>query len=154
MNDLDYVWFSYGMEDDISELVWEVFEAFDAQNYSEEGIKTFKEYIEPNHLVDLVKNHGYKIFCCFHKDLLVGVIAYRNRTHISLLFVKKDYQRQGIAKHLFNLSIEKLFPNKNVKLTVYSSHYAVEAYEKLGFFPTDTFKENKGIVYLPMQQYI
>ena len=132
-------------------MVWE---EFDAKNYKEEGIETFKEYIKPSHLADLVKFHGYKIFCCFDKDLLVGVLAFRNRTHISLLFVIKAYHKKGIAKNLFKMAVETLFPNKNVKLTVYSSKCAVPIYEKLGFFPTDTYKENNGIVYLLMQQYL
>lgn len=53
--------------------------------------------------------------------------------NILLMFVDKDYQRQGIGKVLL-AEIEKLSREKNIKkLTVDSTHFAVDFYKTNGY---------------------
>ncbi len=94
-----------------------------------------------------------QIYCCYEKKKLVGVIAFRNLTHISLLFVRKSHHKRGIAKELLKIGINNLLLNhSNVKeLTVNSSPYAVEIYKKLGFASTD-MQEKDGILFMPMKK--
>ena len=42
----------------------------------------------------------------FVEQQLCGVIAFRDFGHISLLFVKKEYHRQGIARRLFQTAVD------------------------------------------------
>lgn len=150
---LKYTPYKDGQENIISELVWGVFTEFEAPDYSEEGVNTFKEFINPNRIRDRIQNEGFKVYCCFHKSEIIGVIAFRNITHISLLFVKKNYHRRGIAKELLRISIKDIqrFNPESGELTVNSSPYAVKIYEKLGFIATDTMQEKDGIKYMPMK---
>ena len=90
---------------------------------------------------------------CFVDDTIVGMIAVRDFIHISLLFVDKHYHKQGIAKHLFNDTIDycKLHNPSLKNITVNSSPYAVEVYHRLGFVDTSSAQTVDGITYTPMK---
>lgn len=153
---LRYGPYELGQEKAITDMIWEVFCEFEAPVYSEEGIKIFKEFISSERLASDIRNNGFRIYCCFEADVLVGVIALRNLSHISLLFVKKSHHRRGIAKELLNLAIADILRyNPEAKeLTVNSSPYAVEVYNRLGFTATDTMREKSGIIYMPMKKLL
>ena len=63
-----------GVDDrnDALALVWDVFMAYEAPDYSEQGIATFKRFLEDKSSVDALKMYG-----AYHQDRLVGVIATR-----------------------------------------------------------------------------
>lgn len=145
-----------GWEDKISELVWEVFKEFEAPDYSKEGIETFKKFIEPKCLKERIQNEGFKVYCCLFENKIIGVIAFRNITHISLLFVKKIYHKRGIAKELLNIALKdiKRLNTELKELTVNSSPYAFKIYDKLGFVASDNMLEKDGIKYIPMKSFI
>lgn len=105
---MDYAKFKMGQEKLVSELVWEVFQKYEAPDYPEEGVKTFRAFIEPDNIKDMICNNGFQIYCCFDNKKLVGVMAFRDKSHISLLFVHEDYHRQGIAKTLLNNALDDL----------------------------------------------
>jgi len=153
---LRYGPYKLGQEKAITAMIWDVFCEFEAPEYSDEGIKIFKEFINSQRLANDIRNNGFKIYCCFEDDALVGVLALRNLTHISLLFVKKSHHKRGIAKELLNLAIGNiLLDNPDTKeLTVNSSPYAVKIYYRLGFTATDTMREKNGILYMPMKKLL
>jgi GNAT superfamily N-acetyltransferase len=88
---------------------------------------------------------------CFHNDKIIGSIASKPSNHISLLFVDKQYHRQGIARALYQKMIEK---NDCPEISVNSTLYAVEVYKRLGFVATDTEQQKNGIRYVPMKHNI
>lgn len=136
------------------ELVNEVFSEFVAVDYSEEGRITFEAYLKTKlqEISDDLKTGHKKMWAYYQSDEIVGVIAMQNISHISLLFVGKEYQRKGIAKQLFLTALGEVKQSKNsTKITVNSSPYAVEAYEHLGFIKTNDAQETNGIVYIPME---
>ncbi len=141
---------------DAIQLVNEVFEEFVAVDYSMEGQQTFHNFLKhkySNILSDL--NTGYKkMWCCYIDGKIVGVIATRDISHVSLLFVSKEYQRMGIAKELFQ-TVKHSLSNQNItKITVNSSPYAVPIYEHIGFVATSIELENNGMRYTPMEYNI
>jgi len=145
-----------GQEQLVSDMVWEVFMEFEAPDYSDKGLETFKAFIEPKRLKHEIENNGFKVLCCFEGDELAGVVACRRIAHISLLFVKKTHHRRGIARRLMELAIEEIrrdYPEATA-ITVNSSPYAVEVYKRLGFSPTDRMQEMEGLVFMPMKKYI
>lgn len=123
-------------------LVLNVFMEFEAPVYSVEGINTFKDFLKSNQALDKMNFFG-----AYQNDKVVGVLATRELSHISLFFVKKEYQNKGIGKALFNFMLEN---TKSDKLTVNSSPYAVNIYEKLGFKKQSEEKLDDGIRYTPM----
>ena len=139
------------------ELVNKVFTEFVAIDYSEQGKETFTSYLENKYEEVAADIHAgnKKLWGYYKEDKIVGVIGTRNTTHISLMFVDKNYHRQGIATQLFNTVISGLIINPdNKEITVNSSPYAVKVYEHLGFSKTDEQQEKDGIIFVPMKYFI
>ena len=83
---------------------------------------------------------------------IVGIIATRNQnSHISLFFVKDSFMGKGIGRKLIN---EIIINNKNEKVTVHSSPFAVKIYEKLGFIKTSQEKCINGMLFIEMEHLI
>ncbi|MGE5422681.1 MAG: GNAT family N-acetyltransferase [Ignavibacteriales bacterium] len=147
-----YSKFSNGQEHIVFELVWDVFMKFEAPDYPDEGIQTFKAFIQPENLQQLAED-GWPIYCCFAHDQLIGVLAFRkNRTHISLLFVREEYHRQGIAKSMLTHALNEIRESDPAinQITVNSSPYAKNIYEKMGFIAMDSVQQQEGILFIPM----
>lgn len=126
----------------VTKMVLDVFMKFEAPDYSEEGIETFKDFVSSkDRLKDLV------IFGAYIENELVGIIATRNNgNHIALFFVKEEYQGKKIGKKLFN----KVLECSNDSITVNSSPYAVEVYKHLGFKIVEPEKIEDGIRFTKM----
>lgn len=125
-------------------LVWKVFLEFEAPEYTEEGVKTFRDYITDKNQTDNLEIYG-----AYETGELAGVIATRNEgSHIALFFVDKRYHMQGIGRKLW----EAVLRNSTAEtITVHSSPYAGEIYRKLGFTYTDREQIEHGIRYIPMK---
>lgn len=129
---------------DAISLVWEVFLEFEAPDYSEKGVETFRDFI-----YDEEAMNGHRFYGAYEKENLVGVIATRNAdTHIALFFVRGDYQRRGIGRKLFETILKNCTAGT---ITVNSSPFAVGAYHKLGFIDTDTELTVEGMRFTPMR---
>lgn len=128
-------------------LVWKGFLDFEADDYSEEGVKNFKEFINNKQAIKRLK-----IFGAYIDDYLVGIIATRNEnSHISLFFVDENYQKRGIGRRLFEKVIRS---TESLAITVNSSPFAVEIYRKLGFIAMDKEQLKDGIIFVPMKYKI
>ncbi|MCL2589216.1 MAG: GNAT family N-acetyltransferase [Oscillospiraceae bacterium] len=139
------------------DLVNRVFSEFVAVDYSEQGRNTFESYLE-NKLQEVstaLQSGDKKMWAYYQDDEILGVIATQNTSHISLMFVDKQYHGQGIARQLFRVVCDELGKNKSVtQITVNSSPYAMKAYEHLGFTKTGEQQENNGIIFIPMARPI
>lgn len=156
MDELTYKPIAEGQIQLISDMVWEVFLQFEAPDYPDEGIATFKAFIDPERLTTEIKAGSYMIYGCFEGDMPVGVIALRQGKHISLLFVKSSHHRRGIAKKLLEFAVQHIireYPGAK-ELTVNSSPYAIDVYRRLGFTPTDKIQEMSGIIFMPMKKLL
>lgn len=124
-------------------LAWDVFQQYEACDYSNEGIQNFKNFITSNDAIENLIMYGAWI----EQDLR-GMIAMRLPTHISLFFVSSKHQHQGIGKALFQHCIQNLVSSN---ITVNSSPYAVLIYEKLGFIALQEEQLKDGIRFTPMK---
>ena len=125
-------------------LIWETFLQFEAPDYSDEGVHSFRNFIEDKTILK-----SLEFFGAYENEELKGIIATNdNRKHICCFFVKAQYHRQGIGKKLW----EYLLNNSvNETFTVNSSPYAVPVYHKLGFVDADSEQLTDGIRYTPMK---
>ena len=129
---------------DAIDLIWTTFLQFDAPDYSEEGIQSFKDFIESKEIISTLEFWG-----AYDGPKLKGVIATNeNRKHICCFFVKAEYHRQGIGRKLWEYLLKN---SQNEIITVHSSPYAVPVYHKLGFVDTDTEQLSDGMRYTPMK---
>ena len=134
------------------ELIWSVFDEFEGPDYSMEGVEEFRKSVNCETITDMVARSELRLWGCNVNGQLAGVIATRGINHVSLLFVRKDYHRQGIARKLFDRVVTECREQGGVhRITVNSSPYAVEAYHRLGFVDTDAEKIINGIRFTPME---
>jgi ribosomal protein S18 acetylase RimI-like enzyme len=83
---------------------------------------------------------------------LVGVIGIRDNTHLYHLFVREDFQRQGIGTRLWHAARDLCLSSGNPGLfTVNASRNAYAVYEKMGFVAESGQKERRGVVVIPMR---
>ena len=112
-------------------------------DFTEEGIETFKSFVYDTSLMNTLDIYG-----AFDNHLLIGIIGvHRERQHISLFFVLPHYHRQGIGKSLFNHMINDC---NFTKITVNSSTYGEAFYQHVGFKKVGEGAFNRGIMSIPM----
>jgi GNAT superfamily N-acetyltransferase len=144
-----------GQEIAIYKLIKRVYDEFVSLDYCEEGNKFFYDWIQPSKIAERQLNR-INIWVAFKDSELVGMIEIRDDKFISLLFVDRIYQGQGIAKRLFNESLKELIQGDSRldKFYVHASPYSIPIYRKMGFIETDNIREENGIIYLPMEMEI
>lgn len=134
-------------------LVNNVFDEFVGNDYSDEGKNSFKDYLKPEAISTRLTEKTSRFFIAKIESELVGVLEIKNKSHVSLFFVKKEFQKQGIGKKLF-ADYKKLLQQNNPEIKIMdvnSSFYAEPIYAKLGFARTDSPQEKNGIKYIPMK---
>ena len=144
-----------GQEIAIYQLIKRVYDEFVAIDYCKEGNNFFYNWIQPSKIAERQLNQT-NVWIAFEARELVGMIEIRDNKFISLLFVDKIYQGQGIAKRLFNESLKEIIKRDPVldKFYVHASPYSIPIYKKMGFIATDNLREENGIKYLPMEMKI
>jgi len=132
-------------------LVSSVFDEFVAPLYSDEGVEEFNRFINPTNLIERLRTDSLILVAEIESEI-IGVIGFRDWSHIFLLFIKGDYQGKGIANLLLNESLKRCKSgNHNLEnVTVNSSPNAVTAYERMGFIATSKEQLTKGICFVPM----
>jgi GNAT superfamily N-acetyltransferase len=136
----------------LSNMVNNVFDEFVGIDYSEDGKETFKNYICPKNILERLNNKTSNFYVAKYIDEIIGILEMKNKNHVSLFFVKKEFHGKGIGKKLFDNYIKKLKQENNgIKtITVNSSFFAEKIYSKMGFMKTDEMQEKDGIKYIPM----
>ena len=139
-------------------LALEVFMQFEAPDYKPEGVETFKrDIVENEEFIDNCKRGICPIYAAFDNGRIIGIIGMRsNKTHINLVFTKKEYHRQGVATAIFNYLLADLLKENPAlqEITLNSSPYGKPFYLHLGFTPLDQELETNGIRYTPMKYFI
>lgn len=138
-----------GELDEALELIRSVFLEFEAPDYPEEGTKTFLEFTENENIRQAMNKGELKFWVCRRSSGIIGVIAMRNKCHVCMLFVHRDFHRQGIAKSLTYNALMDL--DCKAEITVNSSPYGADFYHSIGFKDTDKLTSTNGIEYVPMK---
>lgn len=124
------------------ELVWRVFQEYDAPQYGPEGAAEFYRSIHDPAYLSCLDSFG-----AYEAGSLVGVMATRlERSHLAMLFVDTAHQHRGIGQLLTARAMEDC----QGRLTVNASPYAVEFYHRMGFRQTRPPQVTNGLRYTPM----
>ena len=158
-------------------LVWDVFAKEIAPLYTPEGVAEFQQFIKYENILPGYQKREMVFFGSFDdRNQLSGVIAVRvpenenisgnstygtegtygekpvRKAHISLFFVRKDMQGQGVGRALYqtvyNFSAQQLRANR---LTVNASTISAEKYAHLGMNQTGPAQTVNGICSVPME---
>lgn len=134
-------------------LVRRVFLATVARLLTQDGIDEMLRYSDGEAFLERAWHH--RILVATPADdpsRFVGIAETRDDRHLSLLFVDRAFQGQGLARLLVDAAIalcRERRPSLD-NLTVNSSPNSVGVYERLGFRPTDVEQLVKGVRFLPM----
>ena len=137
------------------DLALETFMEFETPDYSPEGVASFKRDITENREYIAKCEKGIcPIYAAFDGGKIIGIIGMReNKTHINLVFTKKEYHRRGIATAIFRYLLNDLL-NENPDLgeiTLNSAPYGLPFYQYLGFVAQSEEQVRNGIRYTPMK---
>lgn len=141
--------------DEALSLALDVFMEFEAPEYAPEGVEMFRKEIAEDRKPDSDSKKGLcPMYAAFDGEKMIGMARTRKtKTHINLLFVRKEYHRRGVATALFRFLLgDILRENPTVKkITVNSSPYGLPFYLRIGFVPLSEEREKDGIRYTPMK---
>lgn len=84
-------------------LALEVFMQFEAPDYGPMGVESFKrDIVENPEYLENARRGICPIYGAFDGDKIVALMGMRSsKTHINLVFTKKEYHRKGIARAIF-----------------------------------------------------
>lgn len=134
-------------------LAWETFLIFQTKEYSQKGIENFREFVSDQELKKFFLQGFYHVFVATDHEKIIGIITLRNHCHISLLFVKQEYQKNGLGSALVEyLSDYVLYKNERDYLTVDAAPNAAEFYHKIGFWDLAPMQEKQGIRFISMKK--
>ena len=132
-------------------LIEEVFDEFIARDYSEQGIKIFKEnFITNQKFIAKYADEREKMYGAYDGGDLVGCLSVSLHHTISCVFVKREYQRKGIASKLLNTVIDELKKKRVTVIKLNASPYGLPFYKAIGFIETGDVSNYNGIIYTPM----
>ena len=131
--------------DDAMKLAWDTFLIYEAPDYSVRGVHNFRNFVRDPLLKKMFTYGEYIAIGAFSDRRMVGIIGVRNTNHISLLFVDRDYHRNGIASSLIDRYVRDAKKKGITYVTVNSSPYAVDFYHKIGFVNITDEVEKDGI---------
>lgn len=134
-------------------LAWRTFLLFEAKDYGQQGIESFREFISDQWLKKMFLKGEYQMFVALDGKKIIGLITLRNKFHISLLFVDKDYHYQGVGSALIQVLGEYLKTEMGIcQMTVNAAPYALGFYHKLGFWDLAPQQKKEGIIYTSMKR--
>lgn len=133
-------------------LAWKTFLEFEAPDYTPAGIKSFEDFITDTDLRRMFIMGAYQLMGAYVQDKLVGIVSLRSESHISLLFVDKEYHRQGIGSALIQKMADYVRDELGKKrMTVNAAPYAEPFYHRVGFKDVGVRQQSDGIIYTPME---
>jgi GNAT superfamily N-acetyltransferase len=132
-------------------LISDVFHEQVAPLYSQEGVRTFLEYIAEEDLARRA-SRDHELLGVENRDTgeLLGVAELRRANHIALLFVRSDSQKKGVGRMLLDYIRSSCRMRGRRVITVNAAPNAVDAYTAMGFVAQGPEQEQEGIRSVPM----
>lgn len=136
-------------------LVWDVFVQDVAPYYTEEGVKSFSQFIRYENIEQKMRTEGLLFLGAYEGTALKGAGAIHPSGHIALLFVKKEEQRRGVGRQLFQaLCVSAAQTFRVTKVTVNAAPGSAEAYRHFGMRDMAPEQIRDGIRYIPLEMWI
>lgn len=137
------------------EMIWETFLKFEGNDYSEEGIRNFFEFITDDNLYISFLRGSYQVMVAVDGEKIIGAGSVRNGNHLSLLFVDEAYHHKGIGRTLLDALCRYLKEEAGESsMTLKAAPYAVNFYRRLGFKDVGSEQVYSGIRVTPMEKIL
>ncbi len=137
------------------EMIWRTFLKFEGNDYTEEGIRNFFDFITDVNLYKSFLKGDYQLMVAVDGEKIVGAGSVRNRNHLSLLFVDENYHRRGVGRALMDGLCDYLRMEEGEHyMSLKAAPYAVNFYRKLGFRAVTEEQEYSGIRVTSMEKFL
>ena len=116
------------------------------------GAEEFLLSLSPDIIRRNLQDAAYSYQLAFDGDVLAGVVAVRDNTHLFSLYVGSAWHGQGVGRLLWRAARDAALARGNPgSFTVNSSAFAHSIYRHLGFTATGPVAEMHGIRFIPMR---
>ncbi len=137
------------------EMIWKTFLKFEGNDYTEEGIRNFFEFITDDNLYRSFLKGDYQLMVAVDVARILGAGSVRNRNHLSLLFVDENYHHKGVGRALMERLCNYLRTEEGEHyMSLKAAPYAVDFYRKLGFRAVSGEQEYSGIRVTSMEKFL
>ena len=131
-------------------IAWITFKQISSQVCDENGAREFRAGLTSTQLyIDFLQGK-YPVFCAYAGKKVVGMLALKDLTHISLFFVKKEFQGKGIGKRLLAACMAYCNERGVRELTVNASPTGISFYLANGFEVLGSERFEGGLRFTPM----
>lgn len=131
-------------------VAWTTFSKKASGLYSEEAINNFHYSLTSTQLYIGFLQGKYTLFCAYDGKKVIGMLMLRDDEHISLLYVRERFQREGVGTQLV-MACRQHCRNKGVsELTVNASPTGLPFYLARGFTASSEECFEGGLRYTPM----
>ena len=115
-------------------MIWKTFLKYEGEDYTEEGIRNFFEFITDDDLYVSFLKGDYQMMVALDDKRVIGAASVRSCNHLSLLFVDEEYHHRGVGRALMTRMCEYLKKEAGERyISLNAAPYAVNFYRKLGF---------------------
>lgn len=134
-------------------MIWKTFLKFEGDDYTQEGIRHFFDFITDDDLYVAFLKGTYRMMVAVDGQKVIGAGSIRNRNHLSLLFVDEDYQHMGIGSAILAGLCDYLKREAGERyMSLKAAPYAVNFYRKQGFEAVKPEEEYSGIRVTAMEK--
>jgi len=136
------------------QLVWRTFLKFEGNEYTEEGIHNFYDFITDEQLHNSFLQGKYQMMLALDQEKIIGVASVRSVNHLSLLFVDESYHKKGVGSALMKQLCGYLKDEVGERyISLKAAPYAVNFYRKMGFHVVTPEEEFSGIRVTSMEKF-
>lgn len=127
-------------------MIWRTFLQYDGKDYTQEGIRSFFDFITDEDLHTAFLRGEYQMMVALAEDRIIGAGSLRNRNHLSLLFVDGAYHHMGVGSTILIRLCDYLEREMGERyMSLKAAPYAVDFYRKHGFRTVRPEEEHSGI---------
>ena len=125
--------------------MWSSAELWKLTDGTPESVDEWKKLCSREELKERILSEERTLVAVWN-GIIIGFIAFKRGNHLSLLFVRREFSRQGIARQLFTRSTKDL-----EEITVNAAETAIDFYQKIGFVQNGDRFFLFGIWEIPMK---
>lgn len=134
-------------------MIWLTFVKYEGQDYTEEGVRNFFEFITGEELYESFLKGEYLLMVALDGRKVIGAGSVRDKNRLSLLFVDDAYQHRGVGSTILERLCSYLRWEAGERfVSLQAAPYAVNFYRKQGFRAVHPEMECYGIRVTPMEK--
>lgn len=134
-------------------MIWRTFLKYEGRDYTQEGIKSFFDFITDDELYCSFLKGEYQMMVALADEKVIGAGSLRSKNQLSLLFVDERYHHMGVGSAILGKLCDYLKTEAGERyMFLQAAPYAVNFYRKQGFRQLRPEAEYAGIRVTAMEK--